>query len=123
MSVAFQWTNPQRTALTLTFAAPWTWDEFERVSPKIEQEFATVDHPVDLLIDLRDAADTVPDGSMVYLRDAYADGLANLREYVFIGAPEAFKMLFMAVDRYYTALGGRLAYRFADAGEWRDLAG
>jgi hypothetical protein len=75
--------------------------------------FASVPHRVDLIIDLTHAGH-IPNGTLYYLRDAYAEATENLGEYIFIGAPEPFKTLFYAADRYYTVLGGHLDFRFID---------
>jgi hypothetical protein len=71
-----------------------------------------VDHTVDVLINITDVG-TIPDDAMFRMSELYAEALPNLGEYIFIGAPEGFKSLMGVTDRYYTALGGNLAYRFA----------
>src|SRR5262245_57269342 len=113
MSVSTRWNNPQHTALLLTFTAPWTWDDFEQVSQSIESAFASVDHTVDLIIDVSWAGE-LPSNTLDRLRDTYADATSNLGCYIFVGATDAFKTLLTIADRYYTALGGRLDFRFAD---------
>jgi hypothetical protein len=114
MSVFVAWGNPHKTSLILTFAMPWRWDDYEQLSAHIEAAFASVPHPVDLVIDVR-AAGTIPAEALHELGKAYADATPNLGEYVFVGASAHFRGLFAAAHRYYTALGGQLNYRFVDA--------
>jgi hypothetical protein len=111
MAVRVNWHNPEKTALKLTFTAPWTWDEFEQVSRQIEAAFASVRHTVDLVVDITAAGD-LPEDGLFRLRNVYSDPTPNLGEYRFVGASREFQLQFEAVDRYYTALGGKLDYRF-----------
>lgn len=111
MAVSSHWDNPQKTTLRLTFTSPWTWDEFEQVSQQIEAAFASVPHTVDLVVDITAAGDLPSDG-LFRLRNVYSDPTPNLGEYRFVGASPAFQLQFEAADRYYTALGGKLDYRF-----------
>lgn len=111
MSIAIKWLNPQRTALVMTFTAPWTWAEFEEVSLRVERAFASVSHRVDLIIDMT-AAGEIPDSALDRLRNSYADPTINLGDYIFVGAGDDFKAILAVADRYYTALGGSLDYRF-----------
>lgn len=114
MSVSIAWSNPQQTSLILTFTALWSWDDYERTSADIEAAFSSVSHKVDLIIDLSQAG-RIPKGTLYFLRDAYSDSTENLGEYIFVNAPDTFKTLFHAADRYYTVLGGHLDFRFVDA--------
>ena len=113
MSVQMDWDNQQKTALRLTFVAPWTWDEYEQISGEIAQAFASVPHPVDLIIDVTQAVH-IPAEALYQLRDAYADTTTNLGQYILAGASPEFERLFTAADRHYTVLGGQLRYVFVD---------
>lgn len=112
MGVSVYWENSRHTAIVLKFTAPWTWDEYERVGTELEAMVQSVNHTVDVLIHIAEAG-AIPTDSMFRLRELYHSTLPNLGEYVFIGAPDGFKSLMTVTDRYYTALGGALDYRFA----------
>jgi hypothetical protein len=114
MAVSLQWHDAQKSALKLTFTAPWTWDDYEQLSPEIEAAMESVEHPVDLVIDLSEAGD-LPEQALYHLRNAYSDTSPNRGQYIFLGATDVFKTLFEAVDRHYTALGGELEYQFVEA--------
>lgn len=101
-------------ALVMTFKSPWTWDEYQQIEADIERLFHLAAEDVDLIIDLRDAGN-MPESVLARLRDAYADGTDNLRQYIFVGAQPSFVEAFKTADRYYTALGGRLKYTFVDS--------
>lgn len=129
MSVTVEWASPRKHRLILTFHAPWTWNEYEQISPAIEHAFHSTDNTVDFIIDLRDAGE-MPDDVLNRLRDAYADATVNLGGYIFIGADANFKTLLEVADNYYSTLGGRLNYIFVDTLEdavealnWRDAVG
>jgi hypothetical protein len=115
MAVTVNWKDEHKSALVLTFNAPWTWDDFERVDADIEHAFHSVTHTVDLVIDLHNAG-PLPDDIFYRMRDAYADATDNIGQYVFLGAPDDFGETMAVVDRYYTALGGRLEFRFDEPG-------
>lgn len=116
MSVTIHWDNPDQTALIMTLKTPWTWDEIEALSPAIGAEMDAVVHDVDLIIDLRQSGD-VPMSMMDQLRDAYAEGMSNLGQYIFVGASEKFVAYLSVADRYLTAMGGTLDYRCVDSME------
>ena len=84
MGVSFKWDNPEKTALVLEFNAPWQWREYEILSHEIQRAFDSVEHQVDLIIDLRNAGG-IPKSIMYELRDAYAS-LVDRIEQVFFNA-------------------------------------
>lgn len=111
----------------LTFIAPWTWDECELLSPAIQTAFDSASDPIDLIVDLRQAGN-IPNDVISQLRDAYAEGMDNLDEYIFVGASPEFELELSVADRYLTAIGGVLNYRFVDTMEeaqrvskWKNL--
>jgi len=112
MGVSAQWQDMEKQAIQMTFCAPWTWAEYERASTDITTMLASVQHRVDIHIHMAKAG-VLPTDSMFRLRESYADLTPNLGEYVFIGAPDEFKSMMRVTDRYYTALGGTLAFSFA----------
>lgn len=114
MAVSIRWSDPRKNSLLLTFTAPWTWEEYEAVSPEIDAAMASVPHVVDLVIDVTLAGE-LPDDALQRLANSYADPTPNMGQYIFVGASDEFRMLFEAVDRYYTALGGELEYSFVSA--------
>jgi hypothetical protein len=113
MAVSLRWSDPRKTSLLLTFTAPWTWDQYEALSDNIDEALASVSHTVDLVIDISDAG-AMPEDALFRLRNSYSSPIQNLGAYIFVGATDEFKRLFEAADRYYTALGGELDYRFID---------
>ena len=128
MSISIQWDNPDQTALVLTFIAPWTWDEYEAISDTIQKAFESVTNNIDLIIDLHHAGIHVPDHVLAQLRDAYADDVTNLDEYIFVGASSTFIQQLIIADRYLTALGGALDYQCVDTidearriNQWKQL--
>ena len=86
MSISIRWDNPEKTALLLTFVAPWRWDEYEVISDTIQHAFDSVSANIDLIIDLRYAGKHIPDHVLAQLRDAYAGATSNLDQYIFVGA-------------------------------------
>ena len=128
MSISIKWDNPEKTALILTFVAPWRWDEYEVISDTIQQAFDSVSTNIDLIIDLRYAGHHIPDHVLSQLRDAYADATPNLDQYIFVGANSLFIQQLTIADRYLTALGGALDFQCVDTledarriNEWKQL--
>ena len=128
MSISIQWDNPEKTALILTFVAPWRWDQYETISDTIQHAFDSASTNIDLIIDLRHAGTHIPDHVLSQLRDAYADGTPNLDQYIFVGASTQFIQQLLIADRYLTALGGALDYECVDTmkaarriNQWKQL--
>ncbi len=113
MSVSIKWNSPDISALVLTFTAPWQWRDYDAISETIQQMFESTVNEIDLIIDLQDAGQ-IPDDVFVHFRDAYADAVPNLGQYIFVGASSWFIERLTVVDHYLSALGGTLDYRFAD---------
>lgn len=114
MSVFVNWDNLAKTAIRLSFVAPWSWAEYEIMSHKIEALMYSVVHKVDLIIDVRSVGE-MPKNSLAELANSYADTNPNLGRYILVGVPETFQNLMRAADRYYTALGGHLQFTFVDS--------
>lgn len=115
MGVITHWENSRQTAIVLRFCAPWTWAGFEDASAQLAAMVQGAAHRVDVLIHMAEAGD-LPDDALFRMGEWYAADLPNLGQYVLIGAPDGFDGLMAVADRYYTAMGGALAYATVEAG-------
>lgn len=113
MSVTATWDNDEKTAILLTFTAPWTWEAFEQTRDQITAMLHDVNDEIDLIIDVRNGGD-IPEDAIRRLRRAYSGAALTLRRYILVGAPKSVQELFGVADRYYTALGGFLEFSFVD---------
>jgi hypothetical protein len=53
MSISVEWDNAEQTTILFTYQRPWNWNEFDAA---VEQSLAYLDmvqHPVDVIFDLR----------------------------------------------------------------------
>jgi len=61
MSVHVEWDNEERTRILWSFVGRWTWGEFDEAVKVVIGMVANVEHPVDLLIDVRQMSILPPD--------------------------------------------------------------
>lgn len=93
-----------KTALRLSFVAPWTWAEFERMRQKIEAYAAKRSQAIDLIIDVSMAGDSIPNDAFIRIARAYGD--STIRQQLVVGASQKIRELLAMAEHYYTALGG-----------------
>ena len=67
MSIDFAWDNDDQTVLRLVATAPWNWNDFHKGMRRATFLLDTVDHPVELIIDLRQS-NTLPAGALGHVR-------------------------------------------------------
>lgn len=113
MSVTATWDNDEKTAIVLTFTAPWTWEDFVQAREEITRMVSDGSHEIDLIIDAQKGG-KMPDDAVRWLRRAYSGEALTLRRYILVGASKAVREMFTVADRYYTALGGFLEFAFVD---------
>lgn len=70
MPVFVNWDNLAKTAVRLSFVAPWSWTEYEFMSHKIDAYMTSVVHPVDLIIDVRKVGD-IPEFALAELANSF----------------------------------------------------
>jgi hypothetical protein len=61
MPITIDWDNPEKTAVLITYHAPWTWKEFDVAVKQMVALFDTVQHKVDVIFDIRKGGFPPPD--------------------------------------------------------------
>ncbi len=72
-NIEINWDNDDKTVMRYTYQGQWTWQEFYGVMEQSHQMMDTVDHPVDILVDMRASAQ-IPQGAVTQFRR-----IANVR--------------------------------------------
>jgi hypothetical protein len=55
LSIRTTWKNPYKTCIVISFEKPWTWTEFEQARQDMIHMLDDLNHPVTLIIDVRNA--------------------------------------------------------------------
>ena len=79
MSIDVQWHDDTQRAVRLTFHAGWTWQGLTAAIDTADGLIGSVAHPVDLLIDLRQAG-RLPGDFMQAAGEVFASGEARANE-------------------------------------------
>lgn len=66
MSITVAWDNPEKTILRQTYTGRWTWNQFYAASEQTRDLMDSVDHRVDILIDMRHSS-TLPQNAMSHI--------------------------------------------------------
>ncbi|QPC83243.1 hypothetical protein G4Y79_02380 [Phototrophicus methaneseepsis] len=104
MPVSVDWANPEKTIVMQRIDGQWSMAEFYDVVQKSAQLLATVDHPVDIIVDLS-TTNFVPQGVISGANKTESTVPPNQRLVIFVGAKMMHKLLL--------SLGKRLAPRAA----------
>jgi hypothetical protein len=67
MPIEFDWENDDQTVLRLVAIDPWNWNDFHKNMRLATFWLDTVDHPVELIVDLR-RSETLPAGALGHIR-------------------------------------------------------
>ena len=101
MPVEFDWGDEAQTWLRFTPTTPWNWTDFHRAMRRATFWLDSVDHPVEILIDLRQSA-RLPAGALGHIRSLGVAIHPNSRNRaVIIGLDESVAGPLGGADRTY----------------------
>lgn len=109
MHITVDWDNENRTIIRFQFQRGWTWDNLRAAIGQADDLITSVDHPVNLVIDIREAG-AIPADFMSGATDIFASGEARANEgvKVVVGAGRLVRMAYDALRRLYgSKLEGR----------------
>ena len=119
MAIVTRWDNKKKTVILLEFESEWTWEELEAAVQKADGLIGSVDHYVDLIIDLEGT--TIPRDVLNAAKTLLASGEARPNEgaRVVVGANGALKTIYQTIQKTFnSAVEGRevlFAPNIADA--------
>jgi hypothetical protein len=67
MSVSVEWGNEAQTVLYHHYEGAWNWDEFYIILEQAQTMMDSVDHDIDIIIDMRDSH-LIPKGTLSHWR-------------------------------------------------------
>ncbi len=99
MAIVTRWDNKKKTIILLEFESEWTWDELEEAVQKADSLIGSVEHFVDLIIDLEGAA--IPRDILTGAKNLLASGEARPNEgaRVVVGANGALRTIYQTLQK------------------------
>lgn len=67
MPITYDWDNPEQTLIRLRAEGAWNWNDLHKTMRRAGFWLDAVDHPVDLILDLR-GGDRLPAGALGQIR-------------------------------------------------------
>jgi len=122
MGIVTRWDDQDKTTILLEFETSWTLDDLKQAVQTADELIGSVDHAVDLLIDIEDSR--LPSDFMGMARLLLAEGEARANEgrRVIIGASMLFRQGYNAVKAAFRGkLEGREISFAADRSEGRAI--
>ncbi len=108
MAIVTRWDNKKKTIVLLEFESEWSWEELEEAVQRADTLIGSVDHYVDLIIDLEGAA--IPKDVFSAAKTLLASGEARPNEgaRVVVGANGAIKTIYQTIQKTFNnAVEGR----------------
>ena len=108
MAIVTRWDNKKKTVILLEFESEWNWDELEEAVQRADQLIGSVDHFVDLIIDLEGTA--IPRDVLTAAKTLLASGDARPNEgaRVVVGANGAIRTIYQTIQKTFnSAVEGR----------------
>ncbi len=109
MPITVNWFNEEKTILRYYFEGDWTWADMDAAIARANALLASVDHRVDVLIDIRASQWMPSDGALSYLRRATLNAADNWGMGVFVGLSPLMQATLGIFARVYRTLGARYA--------------
>ncbi len=119
MAIITRWDNRRKTVVLLEFESEWNWEELEGAVQKADRLIGSVEHYVDLIIDLEGT--TIPRDVLTAAKALLASGEARPNEgaRVVVGANGAIRTIYTTIQKTFnSAVEGReilFAPNMADA--------
>jgi hypothetical protein len=106
MSIELLWDNEEKTILRHVYVGRWTWEELREKDADLKLMLASVEHPVDMIIDMRESF-FLPNGPTIgNLRNAERSLPPNARSVILVGG-NLLTLLISRVMRLIPASGKR----------------
>ena len=108
MAIVTRWDNKKKTVILLEFESEWDWEELEEAVHKADQLIGSVEHFVDLIIDLEGT--TIPRDILTAAKTLLASGEARPNEgaRVVVGANGAIRTFYQTIQKTFNnAVEGR----------------
>lgn len=108
MAIVTRWDNKRKTVILLEFESEWSWDELEEAVQKTDRLIGSVEHFVDLIIDLEGAS--IPRDILTGAKNLLASGDARPNEgaRVVVGANGALRTIYQTLQKTMNNdIGGR----------------
>ena len=99
MAIVTRWDNKKKTVILLEFESEWTWDELEVAVQKADNLIGSVEHFVDLIIDLEGAS--IPRDILIGAKNLLSTGEARPNEgaRVVVGANGALRTIYQTLQK------------------------
>lgn len=100
MGITVEWDNLEKTIILCTYRDTWTWEEFFWAAQKASALQDTVQHTVDMVLDMRDSAST-PSGVTGKFREIARIHHPNTGIRVLVTHTDVIKVLFQVFASVY----------------------
>ena len=103
MAIITRWDNKKKTVVLLEFESEWSWTELEAAVQKADSLIGSVEHYVDLIIDLEGTS--IPKDILNAAKTLLASGEARPNEgsRVVVGANGAMKTIYQTIQKTLSA--------------------
>ena len=108
MAIVTRWDNKKKTIVLLEFESEWSWDELEAAVQKADSLIGSVEHYVDLIIDLEGTS--IPKDIFSAAKGLLDSGAARPNEgaRVVVGANGAIRTIYQTIQKTFNrAVEGR----------------
>lgn len=108
MAILTRWDNKKKTIVLLEFESEWTWQDLEGAVQRADALIGSVEHYVDLIIDLEGAA--IPKDVFTAAKALLDSGEARPNEgaRVVVGANGAIRTIYQTIQKTFnSAVQGR----------------
>ncbi len=114
MTIQVSWHNDHQTAITICYQRPWDWAEFEKARVQLLALLDGTHHPVDLVLDVRDAG-APPSGAFGHFQKSLQTNHPNTRQVIFLGERLLVTSFLDVLLRVYGRFTSTSLIRFVDS--------
>ena len=108
MAVSVDWINDEKTIIRIHYTKPWIWAEFETAVKEANALMDTVDHPLDMVIQMDGGLPPAIRASQ--FRSIFSDFHRNIHQTALIGASS---MIRITITAFMNVMGQNKEFFFA----------
>jgi hypothetical protein len=97
MPISVTWLNPEKTIIHLSYIKPWNWSDFESAVIQANMLLDTVDHPVNMIIQMHDGLPR--EINPARFRTVFSNFHKNIRSTALLGASDMVRVSINAFMR------------------------
>lgn len=115
MQNSVRWTTEEKNSLLYTMRGPWNWDAVYEMLIVADELMNTVNHPVDVILDIQEVGNMLGPGFLVHSRRIFTSVRPNCSGRLILMQPDSMlRSVHTLLDRAFSTIFSQMQVQYAE---------